>query len=259
MAQRNPKMVSARVAAALFVILAGCISQALAVYGPGRWDTAHATYYGGRDAGGTMGGACGYGNLYNTGYGVKTAALSAPLFKGGATCGACYELTCILSQSKYCYQNKKILITATNFCPTGSTGGWCNPPRKHFDLSEPMFTTLANRVGGVIPVNFRRVHCYKKGGMRFTINGNPYHMMVLVYNVAGAGDVQQMFIKSPTTGWLQMSRNWGQIWTYKGGPRNIVGFALSFRVYTSDRRQVVSYNAAPANWRFGQTFSSGAN
>lgn len=102
------------------------------------------------------GGACGYSNLYSTGYGVNTAALSGPLFNGGATCGACYELTCILNESKWCYRGKNIIVTATNFCPSGSTGGWCNPPQKHFDLSEPMFTTLANRVGGVIPVNFRR-------------------------------------------------------------------------------------------------------
>ncbi|XP_024358974.1 expansin-A10 [Physcomitrium patens] len=251
-------MVPSPVAVALLVMLCGCVSQA-AGYGPGGWDKGHATYYGEGDARGTMGGACGYSNLYSTGYGVNTAALSGPLFNGGATCGACYELTCILNESKWCYRGKNIIVTATNFCPSGSTGGWCNPPQKHFDLSEPMFTTLANRVGGVIPVNFRRVACYKQGGMRFTINGNPYFFIVLVYNVAGAGDVQQVYIKGPKTQWLQMYRNWGSQWTFNGGPNNIVGSALSFRVHTSDGRQVISYNAAPANWWFGQTFSSGAN
>lgn len=103
------------------------------------------------------GGACGYGNLHYTGYGLSTAALSAPLFNGGRACGACYQLTCQMRGSRWCYGGgKSITVTATNFCPTGSTGGWCDPPRRHFDLSEGMFAFLAQRVGGVIPVYFRR-------------------------------------------------------------------------------------------------------
>lgn len=103
------------------------------------------------------GGACGYGNLYSTGYGRSTSALSAPLFNGGKACGACYQVTCITSKSKYCYGGgKSITVTATNFCPQGSEGGWCNPPNKHFDLSYPMFAALARKEAGVIPVNFRR-------------------------------------------------------------------------------------------------------
>ncbi|KAF2311312.1 hypothetical protein GH714_021666 [Hevea brasiliensis] len=81
------------------------------------WVDAHATFYGGGDASGTMGGACGYGNLHNQG---------------------------------------SIVVTATNFCPPNNAlpnnaGGWCNPPQQHFDLSQPVFERILNIEQGSCP------------------------------------------------------------------------------------------------------------
>jgi len=204
-------------------------------------------------------GACGYGDLFKQGYGLETAALSTALFNNGQTCGACFELMCV--SSKWCKPNAgSIKITATNFCPPNYQEPvqyhWCNPPNKHFDLSMKMFTTVAEYRAGIVPVKFRRVACHKRGGVRFEIKGNPYYIMVLVYNVGGAGDVSNVEIRGQKSNWIVMKRNWGQIWDTG---LDLVGQSLSFMVRTSDGRSMTFFNVAPPNWGFGQTYEAKSN
>ncbi|KAF9624144.1 hypothetical protein IFM89_008082 [Coptis chinensis] len=219
------------------------------------WQAAHATFYGDMQGGETMQGACGYGDLIEQGYGLETAALSAALFNDGFTCGACYEIVCDQS-SKWCLDSV-IHVTATNFCPANyskPTGNWCNPPQKHFDLSQPMFRKIAQYVAGIVPVYYRRVLCPKRGGMQFEIKGNPYWILVLVYNVGGVGDISSVKIKGTETDWIQMSHNWGANWQTSA---QLLGQPLSFQVTTSDGQMVQSDNVASGGWRFGQTFRGG--
>lgn len=204
-------------------------------------------------------GACGYNDLHQQGYGLETTALSTALFNNGKTCGACFEIKCV-NNPKWCKPNAIIKVTATNFCPPNYSkpnGNWCNPPLKHFDLSLKMFLALAEYKAGIIPVQYRRVTCTKQGGVKFEIKGNPYWILVLVYNVGGVGDITNVQIRgSETSSWIPMSRNWGVNWQTG---KNLVGQSLSFQVTTSDGKMLEFKDIAASNWQFGATFDGKIN
>lgn len=102
------------------------------------------------------GGACGYKDVVQQGYGLETAAVSGALFQDGKTCGACFELQCI-DDPQWCKPGQpSLFVTATNLCPPGGEG-WCDKPKQHFDIAKPVFKVLANDYKcGIIPVQFRR-------------------------------------------------------------------------------------------------------
>ncbi|KAH9738586.1 expansin-A13 [Citrus sinensis] len=216
-----------------------------------EWRPARATFYAASDPRDKVGGACGYGDLEKAGYGQATAGLSEILFERGQICGACFELRCF-EDIRWCIPGTSIIVTVTNFCapnygfnPDG--GGHCNPPNKHFVLPIEAFEKIAIWKAGNMPVQYRR----KEGGIRFTIDGSDIFISALISNVAGAGDVVAVKIKGSRTGWLPMGRNWGQNWHINA---NLKNQPLSFEVTTSDGLTVTSYNVAPKNWNFGQTF-----
>ncbi|KAB2618108.1 expansin-A23-like [Pyrus ussuriensis x Pyrus communis] len=126
-------------------------------------------------------------------------------------------------------------------------GRWLNG---HCKLVQSSFKTLR-----VLPTNVSkdckirgRRNCPHSllGGIKFYLGGSPNFLLALVCNVGGAGEVVDVKVKGLSTGWIQMTRNWGQNWQTGGG---LEGKSLSFQVTTGDRRAVESLNFVPANWQ----------
>ncbi|XP_014495010.1 expansin-A9-like [Vigna radiata var. radiata] len=212
-------------------------------FAPTGWKKAQATFYDGDSK--SFGGACGYDDVVKEGYGLDTIAVSSVLFKDGLSCGSCYEIKCTDS-SKGCKTRKSpVLVTATNACHGCSS--------EHLDLAKPAFVKIAEQKAGMVPILYRRVGCKKKGGIRFTITGNPHFNIVSVGNVGGAGDVTQVQVKGDKKikHWTNLKRSWGQKWQTDV---MLQGETLSFKVRTGDGRHSISPKVAPSGWKFGQTF-----
>lgn len=125
-----------------------------------EWRYARATYYAAADPRDAVGGACGYGDLVKSGFGMATVGLSESLFERGQICGACFELRCV-DDLRWCIPGTSIIVTATNFCAPNygfpaNGGGRCNPPNKHFVLPIEAFEKIAIWKAGNMPVQYRR-------------------------------------------------------------------------------------------------------
>ncbi|CAM0870839.1 unnamed protein product [Alopecurus aequalis] len=234
----------------LSVVVAMCLAPARSA----DWLQGTATPYGASEVAGTIGGACGYGNLLDQGYGVNNAALSMALFSDGASCGQCYLIICDTSKSDMCKPETAVSVTATNLCPPSYQGGWCNLSRPHFEMSQPAWLDIGvYSARPIIPIIYQRTKCSKTGGVKFTITGFNYFQLVLLTNMAGSGSIKSMWVKGANTVWKQMTRNWGANWQCLAG---LAGQALSFSITSTGGQTIVFQNVIPAGCKFGQTYST---
>ncbi|KAI3982508.1 hypothetical protein MKX01_031247 [Papaver californicum] len=207
------------------------------------WSLSHATFYG--DETGRkfylIGGACGYGNF--SGYGLATA------------------IKC--TNSKWCNPGTPYTtVTATNLCPPNwyqdsNNGGWCNPPRTHFDMAKPAFMKIAEWKAGIVPVMYRSSMCQERWS-KFLISRKWILVTSICYECyVGGGDISQMWVKGTKTGWISMTHNWGasyQAFAVLGGQ------ALSFKITSySTKETIIAYNVAPPNWSTGMTYKCSVN
>lgn len=95
-----------------------------------------------------------------------------------------------------------------------------------------------------------RVPCKRHGGIRFKVTGNPNFNMIGITNVGGAGDVDKVEVKVGEQ-WTTLKHNYGDKWDTNA---NLVGKKLTFRITTSDGKSVITEQAAPKDWQFGQTY-----
>ncbi|KAF3322121.1 expansin-A1-like protein [Carex littledalei] len=202
------------------------------------------------------GGACGY-NIINADE-KYAAALSGALFNEGQSCGQCYKITCnSQSGSKFCRDGSTVTVVATSFFPSErallSDSSDTKLENEHFHLSQSAWNEISLDESKVVPVLYQRVPCIKQGGVKFTINGQAFFMVVLISNVAGDGSIKSVSIKGSNTSWIVMSRNSGANWHSNACLKEQ---SISFSVTLTDGQNLKFEDVVPENWSFGQTYSS---
>eukprot|EP01018_Ginkgo_biloba_P038317 Gb_01506 [translate_table: standard] len=232
----------------LSATLLGFFWLAGAAYADSGWQSAHATFYGGSDASGTMGGACGYGNLYSQGYGTNTAALSTALFNNGLSCGVCYEMKCN-DDPQWCLPGT-VMVTATNFCPPNNA-----LPN---DMAQPAYLLVQSAAAALrhgsacLSTNCQvqqrnRAHHVQKSGVREEGGSSVHNERALVlqfgaHQQRGRGGFDQRPRHRMATHVSQLGAELAeQLLSQRA--------ELSFQVTTSDGRTIISYNVAPSNWQ----------
>ncbi|MED6187047.1 Expansin-A7, partial [Stylosanthes scabra] len=95
------------------------------------------------------------------------------------------------------------------------------------------------------------------GGVRFSVQGNGYWVLVYVMNVRGGGDIGGMWVKGSRTSWITMTHNWGA--SYQAFS-SLSSQPLSFNITSfTTKHTIIAWNVATSNWAFALTYSTNLN
>ncbi|GLJ06082.1 hypothetical protein SUGI_0031510 [Cryptomeria japonica] len=216
---------------------------------------SRAAYYESQDGLGTSRGGCGYGEFgRELNYGDVAAV--GRLFRGGAGCGACYQVKC---KNEDLCSGKGVKVVATDHGEGDGTD---------FIMSPHAFTAMAKNgkdkhllALGVVDIKYKRVPCQYPGyNIMFKINESsdyPYYLSLVFWYTGGQKDIIAVELsQDKILDWKAMRRSYGGVWDIAPPPcENIVVRFLVSDDY--DSQWVSAPNVIPANWKAGSLYDSG--
>ncbi|KAI9089258.1 hypothetical protein K1719_029537 [Acacia pycnantha] len=221
-----------------------------------QFTDSRATFYTTSDGSGTPTGACGFGDYGRTENSGRVAGVSDALWRGGAGCGACYQVRC-----------KDTQLCSTDGVTTAATD-MGSGDRTDFVMSLNGFSRLGVnstaseqlRKNGTVDIQYRRVPCAFDGSnVKIKIHENsrfPDYLAIAVIYVPGSNDVVSVQISNNNGGnWSPLGRSFGRVFDLANAPRGPFKVRVQFR---GSQTWVESpNNAIPANWNVGAIYDSG--
>ncbi|XP_021768044.1 expansin-like B1 [Chenopodium quinoa] len=217
-----------------------------------------ATYYHAIDGLGTPRGGCGYGEygrIINNG--DVAVVTSSKLYKGGASCGACYKVKC---KEAVCNEDGVVVMVTDYGVSDGETD---------FILSSNAFNKMAMpnyekelRDDGRVPIEYQRVACQFPGkSLTLKVAEHsrfPSYLSFLFLYQAGDADITavEMF-EEQALEWKRCRRVYGAVWDIANPPRGplTVRFFLDGSA-TKRARWVLVPKVIPIYWQAGVAYDT---
>ncbi|PKA59193.1 Expansin-like B1 [Apostasia shenzhenica] len=219
------------------------------------FNCSRATFYGSPNCPPSYRGACGYGELGREIYGSDVAAAHR-LYRGGAGCGACYQVRC--ANPELCSADG-VDVVITDF-GIGDDTDFILSARAYAKLAQPY---LAARLMayGVLDIEYRRIACKYPGyNMMIKIKENsnyPSYLAIIIIYRAGQKDIIDIEIwQEDCKAWRKMRKPYGDVWDMENPPRG-VPLTLRCLIDGVDGQKWVLLDAAiPSDWQAGAAYDA---
>ncbi|XP_028762628.1 expansin-like B1 [Neltuma alba] len=216
---------------------------------------SRATYYSTPDGYGTSTGACGYGDYGRTvNYGM-VAGVSG-LWRGGAGCGACYQVRC--KDSKLCDYSGPMIVT-TDF-GAGDRTDFIMSLNGFLKLGRDGKASQELKNQGVVDVEYKRVPCTFDGSnVKIKIHESskyPNYLAIAIIYVPGMNDVVAVEISdNDGKDWKAMRRTFGAVFDLQNTPKG--PFKLRVKFSGSYDWVESPKNVIPSYWKNGAIYDTG--